>query len=294
MAGTGGAGKTWAAIAVAVVAIIIAGASLSLAYSATSSASQQSSSVQQQISSLESQMAVINATPGVVGIKMQWCTQNVLQDRFCPMTFTVVQGDIVQILFMQNDTASHTFTLDTAPYNFQINDSGAGELNFLQNYSPVAGACSNSGTYAQQSAGLSGVYCVSGTSLLSLSTLQDHAAANFRVAQNPSPGLPFTPNTGECVSGEPSGTCLSNPGVILFPMDNQATMLSLNVSGVGVNATGGSETQGDGAFWATTPGIYEFFCQYHVSNGMFGYMIVLPNSYCTTNAAACGIGSSGS
>jgi hypothetical protein len=239
---------------------------------------------------VSSQFAEINATPSVVAVKIQWCTQNVLQDRFCPGTIVVDQGDIVQIFFLENDTAAHTFTMNTPPYSFQINDSGAGQLDFLNNYSPIAGACSNSATFTQMSAGISGVICVSGTSLLPNSTLFAHAANYFRIAQNPNPGLPFTPNPGQSVAGEPSGVNLTNPGPELYPVNDSAEMLSLSVNGVGVNATGVSETQGIGAFWATTPGVYEFFCHYHVSNGMFGYLVVLPNAYCNANATACGLG----
>ena len=50
-----------------------------------------------------------------------------------------------------------------------------------------------------------------------------------------------------------------------------------------------SEVWGVGSFQATTPGIYEFFCDYLVSNGMFGYLVVLPNPYCTANPSSCGL-----
>ncbi len=289
------------AIAALIIAIVLGGAALGFSISNYNANSQLNSSNSQlntnysnlngKVSSLGTQLAPINATPAVLPIKIQWCTQSVLQDRFCPMNIVAIQGDIVQIFFLQNDTAAHTFTM-LSPYNFQINASGAGELDFLHDYAPIAGSCSNAGTFAQISAVISGNYCVSGTSLLSNATLVAHAANIFGIAQNPSPGLPFTPNPGEIVAGEPSNVTLTNPGPILYPVDDQVHMLSLSVTGVGVNATGGSETQGIGAFWATTPGVFEFFCHYHVANGMFGYLIVLPNAYCNTNPTSCGLTSS--
>jgi plastocyanin len=290
------------AVTALIVALVLGGAALAVTLSSKtsssgsasySSLSTQYSSLSAQLSSLSSKLASVNATPGVDAIKMQWCTQNVLQDRFCPGNIVVDQGDIVQVLFLQNDTAVHTFTLDTGPYNFQINASGAGELDFLQNYSPLAGNCSNTGTFAQMSAGISGTFCVSGTSLLSAATLQSHGATNFEIAQNPNPALPFTPGSGEIVSGEPSGVSLTNPGPVEVPVNDQAQMVAMNVTGVGVSAVCGAvcETQGIGAFQATTPGVYEFFCHYHVSNGMYGWLIVLPNAYCNNDPTACGLSS---
>jgi plastocyanin len=288
-----------AAIAVGIIALIIGFAAIGISFSgigqsassgAVTSLSSEVASLNSKVSSLNSELSVVNATPAVVGIKMQWCTQSILQDRFCPGNIIVDQGDIVQVLFMQNDTAAHTFTLDTAPYFFQINASGAGELNFLTNYSPIAGNCSNSGTYAQMAAGISETYCVSGSSLLSQSTLQSHGAYDYVIGQNPNPGLPFTPNSGEIVSGEPAGVNFTNPGAEVLQVNDQVQMVAMNVTGVGVSAFCGAvcETQGIGAFWATTPGVYEFFCHYHVSNGMFGYLVVLPNVYCENNPTACG------
>lgn len=277
------------ALAVAVVALFLGVAAVAFAYVGSNT---QISTMQNEIGTLQTKqsslagLASVNTPPSVVPVKLAWCTlDEVGQDRFCPNMITVVQGDIVQVFFISNDTAAHTFTM-TGTYDFQINDSGKGLLDFLTNYSPISGNCSNSGAFAQMSAGVSGVYCVSGTSLLSNATLAANNAYIFGEAQNPSPGLPFS--TG-CVSGEPAGVCLKNPGPVPAYVNDQAHLLSLTISGVGVNATGMSETQGIGAFRATTPGVYIFFCRYHVANGMFGYLVVLPNAYCNVNATACGL-----
>lgn len=266
--GGGGAssGTVYAAIAVAVVAILLAVASLSVAFNAQSAAgnSQQVSTVSDRVASLSSALSKIGVQPTTVALKVDWCnTDNAGQDRYCPNELVVNQGDIVQLMFIHNDTDAHTFTLDTSPYFFQINASDTGMRNFLTNLNN-AGPCSNSGSYAQVSANISAIYCVSGSSLMGVTS----PPANFRVAQNPTPANPFNS---------------TSPGVTIVHVDNQ---VHLNYDNETSGVVG---IWGIGAFQVTQPGIYEFFCHYHVSNGMFGYLIVLPNAYCTTNAAACGI-----
>jgi len=285
-------------MAVGVVALFLAVGAIGFAFVGSNS---QISSLQSEVSSLQTGqstlagLASVNRAPVVLPVKLAWCLGGVAgvgQDRFCPNIIVADQGDIVQLFFISNDTAAHTFTM-TGTYDFQVNDSGAGELDFLTNYSPIAGNCSNSGSFAQISAGVSGVYCVSGTSLLSNATLTANNAYIFGEEQNPTPQYPFT-NT--CVAGLPPGDCPTNPGPIAYPVNDQGQMLNLvntpinsSLPDVGANLGGFSETQGIGAFRATTPGVYIFFCRYHVSNGMFGYFVVLPNAYCNTNATACGI-----
>ena len=263
--GGGGAssGTVWAALAVAVVAILIAVASLSVAFNAQNAANA-NTGISEVSSSLNNALSSLGVKPTTVAVKVDWCnTDPTGQDRFCPNEFVVNQGDTVQVLFIHNDTDAHTFTLDTSPYFFQINASDTGMRNFLTNLNN-AGACSNSGSFAQESAAISETYCVSGTSLLPVTT----PPTNFRIAQNPTPANPFN---------------ATGPSVILVPVNNQVVVNYDNESAgvVGI--------WGIGAFQATQPGIYEFFCHYHVSNGMFGYLVVLPNAYCTTNAAACGV-----
>jgi plastocyanin len=256
----GTSGTVWAALAVAVVAILIAVASLSVAYQAQSSASQ-NTGVSALSTSLSSALASLGSKPTTVAYKVDWCnTDNTGEDRFCPNQLVVNQGDIVQIMFIHNDTDVHTFTLDTSPYFFQINDSTTGMHNFITNAN-LAGACSNTGTYAQQSAAISGVYCVSGSSLLA-------PAGNFKIAQNSNPAAPGNGSNGI--------------SLVDVKMDNTVHVVNFNFT------SGASEVWGVGSFQATQPGIYEFFCHYHVSNGMFGYLVVLPNPYCQTSPSSCG------
>jgi plastocyanin len=268
-AAAGGSGTLWAAIGVAVISMVIAGASLSIALSTQANlnlANNQLSQLTSSVGGLGNSTAAYNAPPAKVAVKVDWCnTDPTGQDRFCPNQIVVYQGDIVQLMFIHNDTDAHTFTLLTPPYNFQINDSSSGMRNFLDN-STIAGDCSNDGSYAQQSANISEIYCVSGSSLLDPSV-----AGNFIIAQNTNPANP----------GGPGGVSL-----VILPVDNKVSFDQVDISsGAGV------QIWGIGAFQASEPGVYEFICHYHVSNGMFGYLIVLPNAYCNSNPVACGISS---
>jgi plastocyanin len=224
--------------------------------------------------------ASINQKPTVLPVKVDWCnTDNTGEDRFCPDTIEVVQGDIVQIMFIENDTDTHTFTLVAGLYDFQINDTVAGSANFLHNKAIYNSSCINA-NYALESTGVSTSYCVSGSSLLSPSFLASHQASDFGVSQNGNPGEPL----GSASNSQPS---------IISVSDEVHYGDSANLSSVSIpaNATG-SEEWGIGAFQASYVGVYEYTCVYHVSNGMFGYLIVLPNAYCVTNATVCGLSSS--
>ena len=279
---TRGSSMAGAGLAIGIIALIIGFAAIGVAFSyhpvsgsAVTSLSSQVSSLNSEVSSLKtaggSNLATMNQQPSTVAEKIDWCNaDNTGQDRYCPANFVVVQGDIVQILFISNDTDIHTFTLDTSPYSFQINLSATGMHDFLTN-GFASGSCLNTGTPAQQTSAISGAYCVSGSSLLTPSQLQSNGATDYVVAQNPSPANPLT------------------NGPIILSVDNQAHFD--NVSSAAINA-GSTELWGIGAFQASQPGIYEYFCHYHVSNGMFGYMIVLPNTYCNTHASACNIAGS--
>jgi plastocyanin len=276
---SGSSSTSKAALGLAVIAVLI-GAGIYVSMSSTiGTQSNEISSLTAELSSLAARPsgASINATPGTIAFRIDWSnTDPTGQDRFNPMVITAVQGSIVQILFEHNDTDTHTFTLysSSTPYGFQINSTGTGMHNFLNNQSFSSG-CPN-GSYSQSSTGLSAngvstVYCVSGSSLLSTSFLSQHAAANFRIAVNPTPSIPL-------------GTT-KNPSVILLPVDNSVHIIAFNSSA----SPALSMVYGVGAFQANTPGVYEFFCDYHVSNGMFGYLVVLPNAYCNTDPGACGI-----
>ncbi|MHB1908705.1 MAG: cupredoxin domain-containing protein [Nitrososphaerales archaeon] len=274
----GSSGLAKAAVALAIIAIILAlGAFVTFFTVPSGTSGTQFNSLSAKVNGIAS----VNATPSVVPLKVDWCnTDNTGQDRFCPSQIVVAQGDTVVIWFVHNDTDAHTFTIipsGTNGYSFQINATAGipGETNingtlyangmhdFLNNAN-YTGSCSNSGTFAQDSAGISGTYCVSGTSLIAPGT-------NYGFV-NPVPSSPLNGSANDLVQVTATNT-------VTFPMGD-------NMSGAYAGLIP-AEAQGIGAFKATQPGIYEFFCHYHVSNGMFGYIIVLPNSACNATPDPC-------
>ncbi len=283
--GSPGVGR--AALALAVIAIIIGAGAFAYAYSNMSGASNQINGLQTTISTLNgkiSNVATVNLQPTTIAFRVNWCnTDPTGQDRFCPPSIIVPQGYTVQILFETNDTSdAHTFTLLPPGYSFQLNNTygapnssgnfstaGNGMHNFLTN-GYFQASCVNNATFAQQSAGVSSTLCVSGSSLL-------QGGSPFRVAANPTPASAFS----------------NGSGPISLKVDNSFHFIAMNNSATNpyTGSPGYFATWSIGSFQATQPGVYEFLCHYHVSNGMFGYLIVLPNAYCNTNAQACGLNS---
>ena len=295
-------GLAKAAIALAIIAIILAlGAFVTFFTVPTGASSGSVSSLNNKISGIAS----VNATPSTVFLRVDWCnTDNTGQDRYCPSQITVDQGDIVVVLFEHNDTDAHTFTMiatgTTPGYNFQINDTfGApgntvinstsfpnGMHNFLTN-GIFNGSCTNvpSSSFSQQTAGVSTSLCVSGPSLLSSSTVGTVGVVN------PTPGLPLNstaPGGGLFQLNDNNSVFFQEPGGNMSEAYAVAAGFTqfLNPE-TGVPVSG--ETWGIAAFQATTPGIFEYFCHYHVSNGMFGYLVVLPNSQCNSSPSTCGV-----
>jgi len=261
-------------LAVAVIAIFLAIGAIAFAYVGASS---QVTNLQGQVSTLQSQiptliaksgLASVNATPTTMAFRVDWCnTDNTGQDRFCPPVLIVHQGDLVQLLFETNDTDAHTFTLVAGGYNLQLNNTH-GAPSSAGNFSTSANGMHDfltdayfqsscvAGAYSQQSVGLSSNLCVSGSSVLA-------PGGTFKIPINPNPAAPpLPPKTPE-----------------LIPVDNAFHFVSEN----GVS----NSVWSIASFRATIPGIFEYFCYYHVSNGMFGYLIVLPNTYCNSHAAVC-------
>jgi plastocyanin len=262
------------ALSVAVVAVFLAVGAIAFAYVGASTQvnnlSSQVNTLQTQIPGLiaKSGLASVNATPATMAFRVDWCnTDNTGQDRFCPPVLIVHQGDLVQILFETNDTDAHTFTLVAGGYNLQLNNtygasgssgnfstSGNGMHNFLTN-GYFQASCVQA-PYSQASTGLSSSDCVSGSSLLA-------PGGTYKIFINPNPASsPLPPATPEQIT-----------------VDNQFHFIHENGTANAVWSIA--------SFRASIPGIFEFYCYYHVSNGMFAYLIVLPNTYCNTHTAAC-------
>jgi plastocyanin len=259
------------ALAVAIIAIFVGVAAFGFAYVGASSQvvglQSQVSSLQTQIPSLiaKSGLASVNATPAIMAFRVDWCnTDSTGQDRYCPPVLIVHQGDLVQILFETNDSDAHTFTIVAGGYNFQLNNTygvpGAnstsltGMHDFLTD-TYFQGSCVQA-PYSQASSSLSSSYCVSGSSLLA-------PGGAFNIFVNPNPASPPLP------PGTPKQ----------ITVDNSFHLIQENATY--------DATWSIASFRASIPGIFEYFCYYHVSNGMFGYLIVLPNTYCNSHSAAC-------
>jgi plastocyanin len=306
----GSSGVAKAALAVAIIAILVSAGTLAAVIAvsgqvSTLSSSKGSSSGGATVSSSSGPAAAVNATPARDFYRIDWCNSDPTgQDRFCPSQIVVNQGDTVIILFEHNDTDAHTFTI-TSGYSFQINATfgmsgytkingsilANGMHNFVTNTN-YTGSCVNTSTFSQQSAGVSGSLCVSGSNLLSGSTV---GPVEF---VNPTPGLPLNasaPNGGLVQLNDSNSVVFLEPGGNMSIAYANGLGLSCTASACTNPETGApaaGETWGIAAFQATTPGTFEYFCHYHVSNGMFGYITVLPNAYCTSSPSACGVSNS--
>jgi plastocyanin len=204
------AGMTTAGIAI-IVLVLGLGAVSAVYVTSTQGSSDQLASQAQQISALKAELQqlaaqqrglnsslgglggnlpAVNQRPTVRVVTVEWAEFLSLQDRFFTNFIIVNAGDTVDVEFISNDTASHTFTIDS-PYNFQINGSIPG-------------------------------------------TVDDPTGQTFTTQP--------TNNDGKC-------TPTSRPGNVTC----------------------------EGSFVAKYPGIYEYYCVYHIHLGMFGYLVVLPN-----------------
>lgn len=270
--------STTSAIALVVLSFIL-GIGFTIIYNNVQAISSSQSATSTETTPPVSVAASINQKPTVLALKVDWCnTDNTGQDRFCPDVLDVVQGDIVQLMFIENDTDAHTFTLTSGAYSFQLNATVTGSADFLNNEAIFNDSCVNAG-YAQESAAVSTVYCASGSSLLSPTFLAANGAANFTQEQNANPAVPLGNST--------------NPHPIVVPVSDETYYIdspNLSNASIPANATS-SEVWSIGAFQASYAGVFEYTCVYHVSNGMFGYLVVLPNAYCDTNPSSCGLSS---
>lgn len=133
------------ALGVAVIAIFLGIGAISFSYLGSNT---QISNLQSQVNSLQSaqgklpqNLSLLNQTPLVRNITVQWEIFGVTQDRFFPDFIVVSQGDTINLTFESNDTGdSHTFTsvipttdcqTGTTKCEYQMNLSAIGLNNFL-------------------------------------------------------------------------------------------------------------------------------------------------------------------
>jgi len=187
--GIGGRRRAISALGVAVIVLVLAVAVVSVVYvNSTQYNSDQIATLKAQISSLTKSQQDVNKTlaglalslpvmdqiPTQRVVTVEWAEFLAHQDRFFTNYIVVNQGDTVDITFISNDTASHTFTID-APYNFQINgsipgttDDNNGRVFTTQptNNSPgvvvtgTAGNVTGRGSFVAKYAGIFEYYCI--------------------------------------------------------------------------------------------------------------------------------------
>jgi len=198
------------------------------------------SQVPSQISALS-----VDVTPSDKTIRVEWTTAfEAGQDRFYPNYITVAQGDNITILLITNDTIDgHTFTLPLGlrglPSSalFQLNNSWTGLT--------------------------SGPYTGFPKSVHPAPNGIDCCLAN---GGNYNPQDNFT--------GPPTG-CLDQNGNST-PCNTRET----NSTSYSCDAYSGKYCSLWSSGWlgpVTVPGVYKFYCFFHQTAGMIGYITVLPN-----------------
>ena len=195
------------------VALIVAIGSVAYTYYEVSSLTSTINSVNSRI---PASFPVVDETPSLRNVTVEWALLNSYQDRFYPDFIIVNQGDSVYLTFINNDTIyAHTFTVnittsacaDSAGCLYQINASAPGLANAL---------------------------------------------------------------TGGVFGGGPTGCVVAG----------DQTPCSSVLHGTVGNLTGVL------GFTVTSPGIFRFYDHYTQSEGMYGYIVVLPNSAYVTNSTS--------
>lgn len=128
------------------------------------------------IQALLGSLPAVNQTPTTRNVLVEWGIDYAGLDSFSPTLIVVNQGDTVAITFISNDTGDgHTFTIDTGPYDFQINITAPGLMNTLNgqefttpptsnspgvNVTGSAGSLTGTGSFVASAAGVYEYVCV--------------------------------------------------------------------------------------------------------------------------------------
>ncbi len=292
----------------AIIVIIVAGVAV-LGYNFGSTQANQSlvNSLQSQVSTISNQLksqgsnlSLVqaklsslpeeNQKPQVRNIKVDWSnTENSGQDRFYVPTITVNQGDTIVITFVSNDTDAHTFTLES-PYDFQINATVPGTLDYLKNETPFTtnatnnspgvkvfgtpGNVTGTGSFVAKYAGIFEYFCIYHVALGMfgyLTVLPNEAYSNSYLSNSTAISGTVTPvsiASGAAANPNSSGF---TPSVITVVIGVNNTIQWTNNDSVPhtVTADDGSFSSGnlnpsDEFTWTfTTAGNYAYHCSYH-------------------------------
>jgi plastocyanin len=242
------------------------------------------------LSSKLSSLPEVDQAPQTRNIHVEWSnTENAGQDRFFESTIVVNQGDNVSITFIANDTDAHTFTLES-PYNFQINATVPGTMDYLKNETSFTTPATNNspgvkvfgtpgnvtgtGSFIAKYAGIFEYFCIYhvalgmfGYMIVLPNAAYSSSSQNTTVSSisgrsvivdmkgagaNPySPG--FTPPTVTVVIGVNNTVVWTNDDSVPHTVTADDGSFS-----------SGNLNPGDSySFTFTTPGTYTYHCSYH-------------------------------
>jgi len=292
----------------AIIVIIVSGVAV-LAYNFGNSTANQAAvnSLQNQFSTLQSQvkdqqgnlsslqgkvasLPTMNQKAQVRNIKVEWLNNfNSGQDRFFLPTITVNQGDTLMITFVSNDTDAHTFTLES-PYDFQINATVPGTLDYLKNESVfnttatndspgvkvfgTPGNVTGTGSFIAKYAGIYEYFCIYHVTLGMFGYLIVLPDSSYTSGTNGSstPSLGKVTNVtivpGSAISPNSTGF---TPSVVTVVLGVNNTVMWTNADSVPhtVTANDGSFSSGNmnpGDTYVltfTSAGNYTYHCSYH-------------------------------
>jgi len=254
------------------------------------------------LSSKLSSLPEVDQAPQTRNIRVEWSnTESAGQDRFFESTIVVNQGDNVSITFIANDTDAHTFTLES-PYDFQINGTVPGTLDYLKNETPFTTLATNNspgvrvygtpgnvtatGSFIAKYAGIFEYFCIYHVALGMFGYLvvlpNEAYAATLQTAVNTT----VSSTAPQAVRVDMKGAA-GNPNSPGFDPSTITVVIGINNTVIWnnddsvphtVTANDGSFSSGNlnpgdsYSFTFTIPGTYAYHCSYH--SWMKGTVIV--------------------
>jgi len=240
-----------------------------------------------------SSLPEVNQAPQTRNIRIEWSnTENAGQDRFFESTIVVNQGDNVSITFIANDTDAHTFTLES-PYDFQINGTVPGTLDYLKNEAPFTTAATNNspgvrisgtpgnvtgtGSFIAKYAGIFEYFCIYHVALGMFGYLIVLPNEAYTATSQGPANTTVTTAASQSVSvdmkeaAENPNSPGFNPSTITVVIGINNTVIWNNDDSAPhtVTANDGSFSSGNlnpgdsYTFTFTTPGTYSYHCSYH-------------------------------
>ena len=245
------------------------------------------------LSSKLSSLPEVTQAPQTRNIRVEWSnTESAGQDRFFESTIVVNQGDNVSITFIANDTDAHTFTLES-PYNFQINGTVPGTLDYLKNETPFTTPATNNspgvrvygtpgnvtatGSFIAKYAGIFEYFCIYHVALGMFGYLIVLPNAAYSGSSQATQNTTVSSPTTQTVKVDMKGAA-GNPNSPGFSPSTITVVIGLNntVDWINDDSVPHTVTANDGSFSSgnlnpgdsysftfTSPGTYTYHCSYH-------------------------------